>query len=75
MIERALKNQVQIKSFRSMNQLEAEPRERLLEEDISTLEDWRLLVELQGILQPLYKQSIRTQGWQRMCLTEPSRRS
>lgn len=63
MIERALKKQSQIQSFLSMNQLEADPQKRLPEEDILTCEDWRLLVELQDILQPLYKQTIRTQGW------------
>ncbi|GJC93109.1 hypothetical protein CH63R_03751 [Colletotrichum higginsianum IMI 349063] len=68
--------QGQIQSFRSMDQLEAGSQKRLSEEDILflTLKDWRLFVELQDILQPLYKQSIRTQGWQKMCLTEPSRR-
>ncbi|KAF6781225.1 transposase-like protein, partial [Colletotrichum sojae] len=63
MIERALKKQSQIQSFLSINQLEADPQKRPPEEDILTFEDWRLLVELQDILQPLYKQTIRTQGW------------
>jgi hypothetical protein len=63
MIERALKKQGEIQAFLAKNKSELDPQRRVPEEDLLTYEDWRLLIELKEILEPLYQQTLRTQGW------------
>lgn len=63
MIERSLRKQIDIRAF--IFALEAEPdrSKRIHPEDVLSSEDWRVLGEIQAILQPLYRQTMRTQGW------------
>lgn len=63
MIQRAVTKQGQIQTFLAKNQEDPDHNKRIAEEDVLTFEDWRLLVELQEILTPLYWQTLRTQGW------------
>lgn len=63
MIERALKKQGHIQAFLVESQIEEETSKRVPTEDILQPEDWRLLVELKEILEPLYSQTMRCQGW------------
>jgi hypothetical protein len=62
MIERALKKQGDIEIFLIRNSYEQDPGKRIPAEDVLTPEDWLLLVELRDILEPIYRQTMRTQG-------------
>lgn len=63
MIERALRKQTDIRAF--IFALEGGPDEakRIPPDDVLSNEDWRVLGEVKEILQPLYTQTMRTQGW------------
>ncbi|KAK5997074.1 FAD-linked oxidoreductase ZEB1 [Cladobotryum mycophilum] len=63
MIERAIEKQQQIQGFLGQNQLETDRKKRIPDEDILTIEDWRLLIEIKDILKPLWSQTMRCQGW------------
>ncbi|CCE34843.1 uncharacterized protein CPUR_08782, partial [Claviceps purpurea 20.1] len=63
MIERALRKRDQIVAFLATNNLEGNPNHQVPEEGHLNAEDWQLLVELKHILQPLYRQTLMTQGW------------
>jgi len=63
MIERALRKQSDIQTFLAKNLDEIDPHKRIPIEDHLDMEDWRLLTELKGVLEPLYHQTMRTQGW------------
>jgi hypothetical protein len=63
MIQRALRKQSDIQTFLARNLDEADPQRRIPVEDHLDMEDWRLLTELKEILEPLYHQTMRTQGW------------
>ncbi|CRK29155.1 hypothetical protein BN1723_014246 [Verticillium longisporum] len=63
MLDRALKKRSDIQSFLQKNLSEPDPHKRIPEDDFLTFEDWRLLVELREALEPLYRQTIRAQGW------------
>ena len=63
MTERALRKQYHIEAFLAKNESESNAHKQIPAEDAFTFEDWRLLVELKEILQPLYHQTLRTQGW------------
>ncbi|KAK5994467.1 hypothetical protein PT974_04942 [Cladobotryum mycophilum] len=63
MIERAIEKQQQIQGFLGQNQLETDRQKRIPDEDILTIEDWRLLIEIKDILKPLWSQTMRCQGW------------
>jgi len=62
MINRALSKHHDISTFLSKNADEADPQKRIPEADCLDAEDWRLLAELKEMLEPLYKQTMRTQG-------------
>ncbi|KAK3896412.1 ribonuclease H-like domain-containing protein [Staphylotrichum tortipilum] len=63
MIERALRKQANIQTFLARNLDEIDPQKRIPVEDHLEMEDWRLLTELKEVLEPLYHQTMRTQGW------------
>jgi hypothetical protein len=63
MLQRAITKQSQIQAFLAKNQQDPDHKQRIAKEDVLTFEDWRLLVELQEILDPLYRQTLRTQAW------------
>ena len=63
MIQRALRKQSDIQTFLARNLDEIDPQKRIPVEDHLDMEDWRLLTELKEILEPLYRQTMRTQGW------------
>ncbi|CEJ95182.1 hypothetical protein VHEMI10679 [[Torrubiella] hemipterigena] len=63
MIDRALTKQTHLQTFLIENKLEDDPQSQIPEDDILSSEDWRLLVEIKEILEPLYLQTMRCQGW------------
>jgi hypothetical protein len=63
MIQRALLKRSQIKGFILDNRTVKEADQRLPDEDILDEEDWQLLIELKEVLEPLYLQTMRCQGW------------
>lgn len=63
MIERALRKRDKIVAFLATNNLETNPNHQVPEEGRLKAEDWLLLVELKHILEPLYRQTLMTQGW------------
>jgi hypothetical protein len=63
MIQRALRKQSDIQTFLARNLDEIDPQRRIPIEDHLDMEDWRLLTELKEVLEPLYHQTMRTQGW------------
>lgn len=63
MIQRALRKQGDIQTFLARNLNEIDPQKRIPIEDHLDIEDWRLLTELKEVLEPLYHQTMRTQGW------------
>jgi hypothetical protein len=62
MIERALMKHHDIRAFLSKNEEEPDPQKRLPPEDFLLPDDWLLLAELKDVLEPLYEQTMRTQG-------------
>lgn len=63
MIDRALRKQGEVQAFLSRNREELDPQRRVPLEDHLEMEDWRLLIELKDVLEPIYHQTMRTQGW------------
>ncbi|CCE35404.1 uncharacterized protein CPUR_06833 [Claviceps purpurea 20.1] len=63
MIERALVMREQISKFLVVNNLEPESSRKAPEDCQLDGEDWKLLIELKDLLEPLYKQTMLTQGW------------
>jgi hypothetical protein len=62
MIKRAWEKQSHIQSF--IMALELDPTAtKIPPEDQLHAEDWRLLAEIQHVLEPIYKLTMRTQGW------------
>ncbi|KAF6805452.1 transposase-like protein [Colletotrichum musicola] len=62
-INRAILKRQQIDGFIRHNQLERSVDNRIPIEDILNNDEWLLLVELKDILEPLYLQTMRCQGW------------
>ncbi|KAJ3577745.1 hypothetical protein NPX13_g2821 [Xylaria arbuscula] len=63
MIKCAILKQSDIQIFLSRNFSEVNPQKQIPIEDHLGIEDWRLLTELKDILEPLYHQTLQTQGW------------
>ncbi|KAK5994684.1 Putative AC9 transposase-like protein [Cladobotryum mycophilum] len=59
----ALVKQQQLQTFLNQNQLRRNPSTQIPEDDILTIEDWRLLIEIREVLKPLWEQTMRCQGW------------
>jgi hypothetical protein len=63
MIDRAIKKKNHIQSFLVQLQLCEGEGYGIPVEDFLTAEDWRLLAELKAVVEPLYFQTMRCQGW------------
>ncbi|KAF6791376.1 transposase-like protein [Colletotrichum sojae] len=63
MLRRALLKRVQIDGFILNDKTLSSPTARLPDEDILTNKDWNILTELKSILEPLYQQTKRCEGW------------
>jgi hypothetical protein len=63
MIERALRKRDDINSFVSGLDLESDDDKRIPDADKLTADDWKSLIEIKTILEPLYKLTMKTQGW------------
>lgn len=63
MIDRAIKKKNHIQSFLVQLQLSEGEGHKISTEDFLTAEDWRLLAELKAVVEPLYFQTMRCQGW------------
>jgi hypothetical protein len=63
MIERAWQKQADIQAYIMTLDMLPDKHSRILDEDRLTTDDWRLLGELQHILEPIYLLTMRTQGW------------
>jgi hypothetical protein len=62
MIQRALQKREQLSHYLFDSTTTVEASQRLAPEDSLTPEDWRVLIELMTVLEPLYHQTMRTQG-------------
>ncbi|KAK5996251.1 Putative AC transposase-like protein [Cladobotryum mycophilum] len=62
MLDRAIKKQAHIQAFIHGSQLEPDPSNRIPNEDVLIIEDWRLLTEVKAILEPLYEQTMQCQS-------------
>jgi hypothetical protein len=63
MIDRAIQKQDKLSSFILRLNLEPDPSRRLPAADILTSDDWKVLIEIRTILEPLYRMTMKTQGW------------
>ena len=63
MIDRAIKKKNHIQSFLVQLHLSEGEGYGIPAEDFLTAEDWRLLAELKAVVEPLYFQTMRCQGW------------
>ncbi|EAQ93808.1 hypothetical protein CHGG_02043 [Chaetomium globosum CBS 148.51] len=63
MIDRAIKKKNHIHSFLVQLQVSEGEGHGIPVEEFLTAEDWRLLTELKAIVEPLYFQTMRCQGW------------
>lgn len=63
MIDRAIRKKNHIQSFLVQLQLSEGEGYGIPAEDFLTAEDWRLLAELKAVVEPLYFQTMRCQGW------------
>ncbi|EAQ84561.1 hypothetical protein CHGG_08575 [Chaetomium globosum CBS 148.51] len=63
MIERAVRKRDDINSFILELDLESDGDKRIPDADKLTTDDWKALIEIKTILEPLYKLTIKTQGW------------
>jgi hypothetical protein len=63
MIERAVRKRDDINSFVSALDLESDDDKRVPDADRLTADDWKSLIEIKTILEPLYKLTMKTQGW------------
>ncbi|KAF6781258.1 transposase-like protein, partial [Colletotrichum sojae] len=63
MISRAIIKKSQIHSYLMDLQLSEGDKCGIPPEDFLTTEDWRVLVELKNVVEPLYVQTMRCQGW------------
>ncbi|EAQ87601.1 hypothetical protein CHGG_04220 [Chaetomium globosum CBS 148.51] len=63
MIERAVRKRNDINSFILELDLESDGDKRIPDADKLTTDDWKALIEIKTILEPLYKLTIKTQGW------------
>lgn len=63
MIERAVRKRDDINSFVSGLDLESDDDKRIPDADRLTADDWKSLIEIKTILEPLYKLTMKTQGW------------
>ncbi|KAK4074631.1 hypothetical protein Purlil1_12926 [Purpureocillium lilacinum] len=59
MLSRALLKQGDLRAFFIHPDVEG----KLPQEDILTADDWRLLAEIKHVLEPIYLQTMRAQGW------------
>ncbi|KZL65223.1 transposase-like protein, partial [Colletotrichum incanum] len=65
MLKRALLKRTQIDGFILNDKTLGNPSQRLPDDDTLTNEDWNILIELKDILEPLYQQTKRCEGWGR----------
>ncbi|KAK8007211.1 hypothetical protein PG989_001201 [Apiospora arundinis] len=74
MIDRAILKRDDVDAFLIKNQLDPDFTRRIPSDDVLVAEDWKLLVELRDALEPLYRQTMRCQGWSKQgsfgCLWE-----
>ncbi|KAK5995167.1 Putative AC9 transposase-like protein [Cladobotryum mycophilum] len=63
MIERALLKRAHIQAFINDHQFGTNPQMCIHQDDVLSHEDWRILIEIKAILEPLYMQTMRCQGW------------
>jgi hypothetical protein len=63
MIKRAWKKRAHITAYLMALELDGSAAARIPSEDQLSTEDWRLLGEIQHILEPIYDMTMRTQGW------------
>ncbi|KAK5988788.1 hypothetical protein PT974_05110 [Cladobotryum mycophilum] len=63
MIERALLKRAHIQAFINDHQFSTNPQMCIHQDDVLSHEDWRILIEIKAILEPLYMQTMRCQGW------------
>ncbi|KAK7997663.1 hypothetical protein PG989_005703 [Apiospora arundinis] len=74
MIDRAILKHDDVEAFLIKNQLDPDFTRRIPSDDVLVAEDWKLLVELRDALEPLYRQTMRCQGWSKQgsfgCLWE-----
>ena len=63
MIKRALQKQADINSFLFALESDTDEQNTIPAEDRLSHDDWRMLAEIMQLLQPLYLQTMRTQGW------------
>ncbi|KAK6850583.1 hypothetical protein PG987_000217 [Apiospora arundinis] len=74
MIDRAILKRDDVEAFLIKNQLDPDFTRRIPSDDVLVAEDWKLLVELRDALEPLYRQTMRCQGWSKQgsfgCLWE-----
>ncbi|KAK8120231.1 hypothetical protein PG999_004351 [Apiospora kogelbergensis] len=74
MIDRAILKRDDVEAFVIKNQLDPDFTRRIPSDDVLVAEDWKLLVELRDALEPLYRQTMRCQGWSKQgsfgCLWE-----
>lgn len=63
MIKRAWKKRSHITAYMMALELDGSAAARIPSEDQLSTEDWRLLGEIQQVLEPIYDMTMRTQGW------------
>jgi hypothetical protein len=63
MLNRAITKRDDLSSFILKLQVETDASRKIPAADVLTSDDWRVLEEVREILQPLYLQTMRTQGW------------
>jgi hypothetical protein len=63
MIKRALQKQADINSFIFSLESDTDEQNTLPAEDRLSHDDWRMLAEIMQLLQPIYFQTTRAQGW------------
>lgn len=63
MIDRALKKRRDLQNYLDSLDAGSDSSGRLPAADILTSEDWKVLLEIRTILEPLYKLTMKTQGW------------
>ena len=63
MIERAWQKQADIQAYIMTLDMLPDKESHIPDEDRLTVDDWRMLGELQHILEPIYLLTMRTQGW------------
>lgn len=63
MIKRAIQKQNDINSFVFALESDADELSNIPIEDRLSRDDWRMLTEIMHVLEPIYRQTMRTQGW------------